>query len=176
MPFYKIDGLAPTLPESGRFWIAPDVQIVGDVRFGEDASVWFGSVLRGDNDSITLGAGSNIQDGCLVHTDPGFPVVLGAHSSVGHGVMLHGCSIGEKSLIGMRAIILNGAKIGNNCLVGAGSLITEGKEFPDNSLIIGSPARVMRTLEEKDLKRMQGAAGYVARWQRYKKGLVVRNA
>jgi len=176
MPFYEIDGLAPSLPENGRFWIAPDVQIIGDVRLGEDASVWFGSVLRGDNDSITLSAGSNIQDGCLVHTDPGFPVFIGANTSVGHGVMLHGCSIGEKSLIGMRAIILNGAKIGNHCLVGAGSLVTEGKEFPDHSLIIGSPARVARTLTEKDLKRMQGAAGYVARWQRYKKGLTVRGS
>ncbi len=173
MPLYEIDGLAPTPPANGRFWVAPDVQVIGDVRIGEDVSIWFGSVLRADNDFISIGARTNIQDGCLLHVDPGFPITLEEAVSIGHGVMLHGCTIGKNTLVGMRATVMNGAKIGKNCLIGAGALVTEGKEFPDNSLIIGSPARVARPLDEQEILRREKAAdGYVARWQRYNVGLV----
>jgi carbonic anhydrase/acetyltransferase-like protein (isoleucine patch superfamily) len=175
MPLYEIDGLKPTVPANGHFWVAPGVQVIGDVRIGEDVSIWFGSVLRGDNDSITIEARANIQDGCLLHVDPGFPILICTGAALGHGAILHGCTVGENSLIGMGATVLNGAKIGRNSLVGARALVTEGKEFPDNSLIIGSPARVARTLEPHEIeKRRAGADGYVARWQRYSKGLVVR--
>jgi carbonic anhydrase/acetyltransferase-like protein (isoleucine patch superfamily) len=175
MPLYEIDGLAPTVPDNKRYWVAPDAQIVGNVSIGEDVSIWFGSILRGDNDSITLGARSNVQDGCLMHTDPGFPVKIAEGVSIGHGAVLHGCFVDENSLIGMGAIVLNGARIGKNCLVGARALITEGKEFPDGSLIIGSPAKVARPLEEHEIERRRKAAdGYVARYQRYKSGLILR--
>src|SRR6202007_1107130 len=139
-------------------------QVIGQVILEEDASVWFGAVLRGDNEPLRLGRGSHIQEGAVVHTDAGFPLTLGANVTVGHQAMLHGCTIGEGSLIGIQAVVLNGAKIGKNCLVGAGALVTEGKEFPDNSLIIGSPAQAVRELAPEDIKRMQGnTANYVAR-------------
>lgn len=174
MPLYEIDGLRPALPESGRYWVAPGVQVIGNVIIGEDVSIWFGSVLRADNDSITLGKGVNVQDGCLMHVDPGFPIVIAEGASIGHGAVMHGCSIGENSLVGMGATILNGAKIGRNSLVGARALVTEGKEFPENSLIVGSPARVVRTLEPHEVeKRRASAAFYMAHSQKFKKGLIV---
>jgi carbonic anhydrase/acetyltransferase-like protein (isoleucine patch superfamily) len=175
MPLYAIDGVAPSVPANGRYWIAPSVHVIGDVRIGEDVSIWFGSVLRGDNDSITIEARANIQDGCLLHVDPGFPILIREGAALGHGAILHGCTIGENSLIGMGATLLNGAKIGRNSLVGARALVTEGKEFPDNSLIIGSPARAVRQLEEHEIERRRTSAeGYIARSQRYKKGLTVQ--
>jgi len=175
MPLYEIDGRAPAVPANGRFWVAPGAQVIGDVRIGEDVSIWFGAVLRGDNDSITIEARANIQDGCLLHVDPGFPILIREGASLGHGAILHGCTIGENALIGMGATVLNGAKIGRNSLVGARALVTEGKEFPDNSLIIGSPARVARPLEEHEIERRRSSAeGYIARWQRYKSSLIVR--
>jgi len=175
MPLYEIDGLAPTVPANGRFYIAPDAHVIGDVRIGEDVSIWFGSVLRADNDSITIEARANIQDGCLLHVDPGFPILIREGAGLGHGAILHGCTIGENALVGMGATILNGAKIGRNSLVGARALVTEGKDFPENSLILGSPAKAVRLLEPHEIERRKKAAeGYVARGQRYKSGLIVR--
>jgi carbonic anhydrase/acetyltransferase-like protein (isoleucine patch superfamily) len=177
MPLYEIDGVAPTVPANGRYWVAPGAHVIGDVRIGEDVSIWFGSVLRADNDSITIEARANIQDGCLLHVDPGFPILIREGAALGHGAVLHGCTIGENSLIGMGATVLNGAKIGRNSLVGAGALVTEGKDFPDNSLIIGTPARVARQLNEHEIeKRRTSAEGYVARSRRYQTSLIVRQA
>lgn len=173
MPLYVLDGIGPTLPAADRFWVAPDAQIIGDVWLAEDASVWFGSVLRGDNERISLGVRANVQDGCLLHTDMGYPLEIGADCSIGHRAVLHGCTIGANSLIGMGAILLNGVKIGRNCLVGANSLLTEGKIFPDNSLIVGSPARVIRSIDETMAAQLsENAAHYVKNWRRYARGLV----
>ena len=156
MPIYELDGQAPEFPADGRYWVADTAVLIGRVRLKSDASVWFGAVLRGDNEWIELGERSQIQDNATLHTDPGFPLVIGANCVIGHNVMLHGCTIGDNSLIGMGAILLNGAKIGNNSLVGAGALVTEGKSFPDNSLIVGAPARVIRTLDDKAVEMIRG--------------------
>ena len=172
MAVFELDGEAPDLPGEGRYWIAESANVIGRVRLMPDASVWFGSVLRGDNEWIELGERSQIQDNSTLHTDPGFPIVIGDNCVIGHNVMLHGCTVGSGSLIGMGAIVLNGAKIGSNCLVGAGALVTEGKEFPDNSLIVGTPARALRTLDDKARDAIaRGADIYVRRWQQYAKGL-----
>ena len=172
MAIFELDGQAPELPADGRYWIAESASVIGRVRLKTDTSVWFGSVLRGDNEWIELGERTQIQDNATLHTDPGFPIVIGRDCVIGHNVVLHGCTIADNSLIGMGAIVLNGAKIGANCLVGAGALVTEGKQFPDGSLIVGAPARVIRTLDEKATKMIAGAADiYVKRWQRYAKGL-----
>jgi carbonic anhydrase/acetyltransferase-like protein (isoleucine patch superfamily) len=174
MPVYKLDNLAPDLPPKGHYFVAPGAHVIGRVKLGEDASVWFNAIVRGDTDLIEIGARANIQDGSILHTDPGFPLTIGADATIGHNVILHGCTIGEGALIGMGATILNGAKIGRNCLVGANALVTEGKEFPDNSLIVGSPARVVRTLDEKGAGagRMI-AAVYAARAKKFAGGLHV---
>lgn len=138
MPIYALGGLTPKLPPAGLHWIAPDAHVIGDVELRENVGIWFGSVLRGDNERITIGAGTNIQEGVMAHTDMGFPLTTGKGCTIGHHAILHGCTLGDNVLIGMGASILNGAKIGNNCLVGANALVTEGKEFPDNSLIVGA--------------------------------------
>jgi carbonic anhydrase/acetyltransferase-like protein (isoleucine patch superfamily) len=170
MAIYELDGERPDLPE--RYWIAESATVIGRVRLKSEASVWFGSVLRGDNEWIELGERSQIQDNATLHTDPGFPLVIGHDCVIGHNVVLHGCTIADNSLIGMGAIVLNGARIGRCCLVGAGALVTEGKTFPDYSLIVGAPARVIRTLDGKAAHMIAGAADiYVKRWQRYAKGL-----
>ena len=172
MAIYELDGQAPELPADGRYWIAESASVIGRVRLKRDASVWFGSVLRGDNEWIELGEGSNVQDNCTCHTDPGFPLVLGKNVTVGHNVILHGCIVGEGALIGMHATVMNGAKIGRNSVVGAGSVITEGKEFPENSLIIGAPARVIRTLDaDQAAKAARPAQSYQRNGPRFKKGL-----
>jgi carbonic anhydrase/acetyltransferase-like protein (isoleucine patch superfamily) len=172
MPIYELDGQGPEFPGDGRYWIAETAVLIGRVRMRRDSSIWFGAVLRGDNEWSEIGERSQIQDNSTLHTDPGFPMVIGANCVIGHKVMLHGCIVGDNSLIGMGAILLNGSKIGRNSLVGAGALITEGKEFPDNSLIVGAPARVIRTLDESATKRIAGGADiYVKRWQQYQKGL-----
>jgi carbonic anhydrase/acetyltransferase-like protein (isoleucine patch superfamily) len=172
MAIFELDGQAPELPADGRWWIADSASVIGRVRLKADASVWFGSVLRGDNEWIELGERSQVQDNSTLHTDPGFPLVIGANCVIGHNVVLHGCIIGSSSLIGMGAIVLNGAKIGENCLVGAGALVTEGKEFPDNSLIVGTPARAVRALDDKARDAIaRGADIYVRRWQQYARGL-----
>lgn len=172
MALYSLDGVSPTLPASGRFFVAENAVVVGDVVIEEDASVWFGSTLRGDNERITIGARSNVQDGCVMHTDPGFPLVIGSDCTIGHAAIVHGCTIGAGSLVGMGATILNGAKIGNSCLVGAGALVTEGKEFPDFSMIVGAPARAIKTLGPEWQVRLMGASGrYVANGRRYRDGM-----
>ena len=172
MAVYELDGQGPDLPADGRWWIAESASVIGRVRLLREASVWFGAVLRGDNEWITLGERSQIQDNATLHTDPGFPLTIGADCVIGHNVILHGCVIGDNSLVGMGAIMLNGSKIGRNCLVGAGALVTEGKTFPDNALIVGAPARVIRTLDAEAAAMIaNGADIYVRRWQQYAKGL-----
>ena len=170
MAIYELDDYQPNIDPSA--WVADSASVIGRVAMAEGASVWFGAVLRGDNEWITLGKDANVQDGCVLHTDIGYPLTLGERVSIGHQVMLHGCTVGEGTLIGIGAIVLNGAKIGKNCVVGAGSLVTEGKEFPDNSLIVGSPARVLRTLEPEQIERFGRAATfYVSNAARYRAGL-----
>ena len=172
MAIYRLDDEQPELPADHRYWVAETAAVIGRVRLKTDASVWFGSVLRGDNEWIEIGERSQIQDNSTLHVDPGFPIVIGADCVIGHNVVLHGCSIAANSLIGMGAIVLNGARVGRHCLVGAGALITEGKEFSDHSLIVGAPARVMRPLGEEEAQKIARAAdGYVKRWQRYAAGL-----
>lgn len=172
MPIYELDDAKPEFPADGKYWVAETAVLIGRVRLKSFASVWFGAVLRGDNEWIELGERSQIQDNATLHTDPGFPMTIGANCVIGHNVMLHGCVIGDNSLVGMSAIMLNGSKIGNDCLVGAGALITEGKTFPDNSLIVGAPARAVRTLDSKAQEMIaRGADVYVRRWQQYAKGL-----
>jgi carbonic anhydrase/acetyltransferase-like protein (isoleucine patch superfamily) len=172
MAIFELDGQAPELPADGRCWIADNASVIGRVRLKSDTSVWFGAVLRGDNEWIELGERSQIQDNSTLHTDPGFPMVIGANCVIGHNTMLHGCMVGDNSLIGMGAIVLNGARIGKNSLVGAGALVTEGKSFPDNSLIVGAPARAIRTLDDDARARIaQGADIYVRRSRQYAKGL-----
>jgi len=168
MPIYALDDIAPTLPASGSVWIAPDAQVIGRVTLGEEVGVWFGAVIRGDNDPISIGARTNIQDGAMLHADPGIPLTIGADVTVGHHAILHGCSVGDNSLIGMGATVLNRARIGANCIVGANALVTEGKEFPDFSLIVGAPAKAVRTLDPATAAQLRAsAAHYVANARRY---------
>jgi carbonic anhydrase/acetyltransferase-like protein (isoleucine patch superfamily) len=170
MALYELDGVAPTLGEGA--WVADSAQVIGSVELGENASVWFGVVIRGDTETIRLGRNVNVQDGSVLHADAGVPLTLGDNVSIGHQVMLHGCTIGEGSLIGIQAVVLNNAKIGRNCIVGAGSVVTEGKEFPDNSLIFGSPAKLVRTLDETGQQMGRHIAGhYVDNAARYGRGL-----
>jgi len=172
MPIYALDGRKPSLPAPDRFWIAPDAHVIGAVALGEDVGVWFGAVLRGDNELIRIGARSNIQEGAMLHTDMGFPIEIGEDCTIGHHAILHGCRIGTGSLVGMGATILNGAQIGAHCLVGANALVTEGKEFPDHSLIVGAPARAVRTLDAASAQRLRlSAANYVENWRRFARGL-----
>jgi carbonic anhydrase/acetyltransferase-like protein (isoleucine patch superfamily) len=172
MGLYELDGEAPELPADGLYWVAETAVVVGRVRLHSDVSIWYGSVLRGDNEWIEIGARSHIQDNATLHTDPGFPLTIGRDCVIGHNVVLHGCAIGDNSLIGMGAIVLNGARIGKNCLVGAGALVTEDKEFPDNSLIVGAPAKAVRETDDKARAMIARAAEvYVKRWKRYAKGL-----
>ncbi|MDO6413317.1 gamma carbonic anhydrase family protein [Sphingomonas sp. BIUV-7] len=172
MPLYALDGLRPTLPADGSAWIAPSADVIGDARLGPGASIWFGAVVRSDNTPIWIGARSNVQDGAMLHSDPGSPLTIGEDVTIGHHAVLHGCTIGNRVLIGMGARILNDAVIGDDCLVGAGSLVTEGKVFPPGSLIVGSPAQVKRQLTPQAIARLKAsAAGYVANAARYRDGL-----
>lgn len=171
MPLYSLD-CEVTKPASGRYWVAPTATVIGNVDIREDASVWFGTVIRGDNEKIVLGERSNVQESCVLHTDPGFPMTISPDCTVGHMVMLHGCTIGPGSLIGIGSIILNGAKIGEGCLIGANTLIPEGKVIPPRSLVMGSPGRVVRELTDEQVTAVRATAGrYVANWQRFKEKL-----
>lgn len=170
MAIFELDGNAPQLDEG--VWIAESAEVIGKVELHKNANVWPQVVIRGDNDLIQIGEGSNVQDASVLHTDPGYELIIGKHVTVGHKVMLHGCHIGDGSLIGIGAVILNGAKIGKNCLVGASALITEGKEFPDGSMIIGSPAKAVKTLTPEQIAGIKEIAGhYVKNAQRYIKTL-----
>ncbi|MCR9148744.1 MAG: gamma carbonic anhydrase family protein [Rhodobacteraceae bacterium] len=168
---YALDGIAPDIAPDA--WIAPDANLIGKVVIGAAASVWFGATIRGDNEEIRLGDGSNIQENCVLHTDIGYPLVIGANCTIGHKAMLHGCTIGEGSLIGMGATVLNGARIGRGCLIGANALVTEGKEIPDGSLVMGAPGRVVRQLDEAARDRLLwSAAHYRENAARFRAGLV----
>lgn len=172
MPIYSLGGVTPQLPPRGRYFIATGAQVIGKVILHDEVSVWFNAVLRGDNDVIEIGARSNIQDGAIVHIDPGFPVSVGEGCTIGHRAILHGCTIGANSLIGMGATLLNGARIGENCLVGAGALVTEGKVFEPGHLILGTPARAVRKLDEAAIAGLRRPAqGYVDNWKRFAAGL-----
>ena len=172
MPIYALEGVDPELPAQGQYWIAPTAVVIGRVRLAKNASIWFGAVLRGDNDLIAIGENSNIQDNSVVHTDPGQPVTVGANVTVGHNVILHSTSVGDNSLIGMGATLLNRSRIGKNSIVGANALVTEGKEFDDGMLIVGSPARALRPLGEAELTMLKAAAEvYVANYRRFLSGL-----
>jgi carbonic anhydrase/acetyltransferase-like protein (isoleucine patch superfamily) len=170
MAIYALGELAPRIDDSA--WVADSAQVIGEVNLAADTSIWFNAVLRGDNTALTIGRGCNIQDGAVLHSDYGFPLTLGEDVTVGHQVMLHGCTVGDGSLIGIQSVILNGARIGRNCLVGAGSLVTEGKEFEDGSLIMGRPAKVVRMLTPEQIEAQRlGAVNYAAKAQAFKAGL-----
>ncbi len=158
MTVYALNGATPTLPDGDDFWIAPDANVIGRVELQVGASVWFGTTLRGDTELIFVGAGSNIQENCVLHADPGFPLTIGKNCTIGHKVTLHGCTIGSNSLIGMDATVLNGARIGKNCLIGAGALITEGKVIPDGSLVMGAPGKVVRELDQTAIQGLTASA------------------
>lgn len=172
MTVFALEGHVPQLPEDGACWIAPGAAVIGRVRLGRNASVWFGAVIRGDNDLISIGENSNVQDGAVLHTDPGLELVIGRNCTIGHKAILHGCVIGDNTLIGMGAVILNRARIGDNCLIGANALITEGKFIPDNSLVMGQPGKVVGELNEDAIRRLTiSAENYVRNWQRFAEGL-----
>jgi carbonic anhydrase/acetyltransferase-like protein (isoleucine patch superfamily) len=172
MPIHDLDDAAPVLPAAGRFWIAPGAQLIGRVLLGDEASVWFNAVVRGDNEPITIGARTNIQDGSVLHSDAGAPLTIGADCTIGHRVILHGATIGEGTLVGMGATVLNRAVIGAGSLVGANALVTEGKVFAAGSLILGSPARAVRMLDDAEQSALMAAAAhYVANWRRFAAGL-----
>ncbi len=170
MTLYALDGVAPEVADDT--WIAPDANVIGRVVIETGASVWFGCTLRGDNEEIRVGRGSNVQENCVMHTDMGYPLTIGAGCTIGHKAMLHGCTIGENSLIGMGATVLNGAVIGRDCLIGAGALVTEGKEIPDGSLVVGAPGRVVRGLDADAIAGLRASAvHYQERMRRFRAGL-----
>jgi carbonic anhydrase/acetyltransferase-like protein (isoleucine patch superfamily) len=172
MPLYSLDDESPVVPADGDCWIAPDASVIGRVRLSAGVGIWFGAVLRGDNEPIDIGADTNLQEHVMVHTDPGYPVRVGRGCTIGHRAILHGCTIGDNTLVGMGAIVLNGAVIGRNCLIGAGALVTEGKQIPDGSLVVGTPAKVIRELDADAIERLRGSArNYVANWRRFRSGL-----
>ena len=168
MTLYALGDLRPTLPPQGEYWVAPNAVVLGDVVLHRNASVWFGAVLRGDTDRLTVGENSNIQDLSVLHADAGVPLTIGRNVTVGHKAMLHGCTVGDNSLIGIGAVILNGARIGKNCLIGAKALIPEGKEIPDGALVVGQPGRAIRQLTEGQIAALEASAQhYVQNWKRF---------
>jgi carbonic anhydrase/acetyltransferase-like protein (isoleucine patch superfamily) len=172
MPVYSLGNVTPELPNDDEYWIAPTAAVMGRVVLKKNASVWWGATLRGDNEPIVLGENSNVQDGAVLHTDPGWPLTIGANVIIGHQAMLHGCDIGDGSLIGIGAVVLNGAKIGRNCLIGAKALIGEGKQIPDNSVVMGAPGKVVREIRPEEVEKLAAnAAGYVSHWKRYRREL-----
>lgn len=171
MTLWTLDQHRVVTPEPGRFWVAPTAVVIGQVTLEEDVSVWFGAVVRGDNEPIHIGARSNIQEQCVLHVDPGYPMTLGEDCTIGHMAMLHGCHVGKGCLIGIGAIVLNGARIGEGSIIGAGALVPEGKEIPPNSVVFGSPGKVMREVNPAERERIaRGVADYSARWKRYVRG------
>jgi carbonic anhydrase/acetyltransferase-like protein (isoleucine patch superfamily) len=169
---YNLGNVTPELPNDDEYWIAPNAAVIGRVILKKNASIWWGATLRGDNDPIVVGENSNVQDGSVLHTDTGAPLIIGSQVTVGHLVMLHGCTIGDNTLVGIGSIVLNGARIGNNCLIGAGCLIAEGKEIPDNSLVMGAPGKVVREISPQQAAMLAGGAvHYVENWKRYRREL-----
>lgn len=176
MSVYSLDGNMPELPTSDDYWIAPNAHVIGNVKIGSKCSIWFGSVLRGDNELIDIGAGSNIQENSVLHTDLGYPLEIGVNCTIGHSSIVHGCRIGDNSLIGMGAVILNGAKIGKNCLIAASALVKEGAEIPDNSLVVGMPGKVIRQIDENGIKDLEASAiGYQLKMKKFKETLTKIN-
>ena len=174
MTLYALDGHQPQTPADGDYWVAPGAHVIGQVVLETATSVWFGSTLRGDNEVITIGAGTNVQENTIMHTDMGYPLTIGAGCTIGHKAMLHGCILGDNTLIGMGATVLNGARIGNNCLIGAGALITEGKEIPNGSLVMGVPGKVVRELDADAIAGLRKSAlHYQARMRKFRAGLKV---
>ena len=172
MTLYILDGIRPTVPAAGAWWAAPDATLIGKVRIAEDVGIWFGAVLRGDNEEIAVGARTNIQDLCVIHTDIGYPATIGADCTIGHRAILHGCTIGDNTLIGMGAVVLNGATIGRDCLIAAHALVPEGRAIPDGSLVVGVPAKVVRPLTDAEIARNRvSAEHYAANWKRFAAGL-----
>jgi carbonic anhydrase/acetyltransferase-like protein (isoleucine patch superfamily) len=173
MAVYKLDEISPELPESGNYWIAASATVAGRVRIGQDVGIWFGAALRGDDEVLEVGARTNVQDNAVLHADPGFPLVIGRGCTIGHSAVVHGCTIGDNTLVGMGATVMNGARIGANCIIGANALITEGKAFPDNSLIMGVPAKAVRELDASAVSGLRSSADtYVQKWRRYALGAV----
>jgi carbonic anhydrase/acetyltransferase-like protein (isoleucine patch superfamily) len=174
MPTFALDGTSPQLPAAGAYWIAPDASVIGRVTLEEGVGIWFGAVLRGDLESITIGRNSNIQEHCVVHTDAGYPLSVGEGCTIGHRAILHGCLIGQNSLVGMGAMVMNGAVVGEGCLIGAGALIPEGRIIPRGSLVLGMPGKVVRPLTTEEIGRNRvSAAHYVANWKRFSRGLAI---
>lgn len=172
MPIYSLEGISPKLPPEGKYFVAPDAHVIGNVELGEDVGIWFGAVLRGDYEPIRIGKGTNVQEGAMFHTDPGFPIEVGEGCTIGHHSIVHGAVIGDNCLVGMGATLLNGVRLGRNCLVGANALVTENKVFEDNSLIVGAPARAVRMLDEAAVSRLRlSAAHYVKNYRRFLNGL-----
>lgn len=172
MPLYALNDHEPEIADPARVWIAPDAQVIGRVHLGRDVGIWFGAALRGDNESIRIGDRSNVQEGVIMHADPGFPLTVGDDVTIAHGAIVHGCTVGDGSLVGMGATVLNGARIGRGCLIGANALVTEGREFPEYSLIVGAPAKAVRTLEPSAVEDLrQRALRYVEKARRYAAGL-----
>lgn len=171
MTLYALDGVSPELP-SDFHWIAPTAVLIGKIKLSAGSNIWFGAVLRGDNELISVGENTNIQENCVLHTDPGFPLTIGTACTIGHKAMLHGCTIGENTLIGMNATVLNGARIGKNCLIGAGALIPEGKDIPDNSMVVGMPGKIIRELDDAAVSGLKASAlHYVNNAKRFSQGL-----
>lgn len=176
MPLYELDGISPDLAGSSapndNCWVAPCATLIGKIVLLEEANIWFGAVLRGDNEQILIGQGSNVQDLAMMHTDMGFPLTVGKDCTIGHKAIIHGCTIGDNTLIGMGATVMNGAVIGKNCMIGAGALVAEGKQIPNNSLVVGAPGKVLRSLDDVAVAGLKGAAmHYVANSKRYRKGM-----
>lgn len=172
MPLWEFEGEAPALPDDGSAWVAPGAQLMGRIILEQDVSIWFNAVLRGDNEPIIIGRGSNIQDGAVCHVDPGFPLTIGQEVTVGHKALLHGCTIGDGCLIGMGAVVMNGAKIGEGALIGANALIPEGREVPPRAMVLGQPGKVIRSLDGAAARALrEGAAHYRVRKEQYRKGL-----
>ncbi|MCM8729854.1 gamma carbonic anhydrase family protein [Hephaestia sp. GCM10023244] len=167
MPLYEIDAKAPQLPADRSGWVAPSADLIGDVQVGREVGIWFGAVIRADNTAIVLGDRTNVQEGAMLHSDPGFPLTLGEDCTIGHHAILHGCTIGDRVLVGMGATILNGATIGDDCLIGAGALVTEGKSFPAGSLIVGAPARAVRQLKPEMIAGLKASAQHYVTRQRH---------
>ncbi|HMQ92230.1 MAG TPA: gamma carbonic anhydrase family protein [Amaricoccus sp.] len=171
MAVYKLDEYSPELPEAGNYWIAPSATVAGRVRVGRDVGIWFGAALRGDDEALDVGDRTNVQDNAVLHADPGFPLMIGRGCTIGHGAIVHGCTIGDNTMVGMGSTIMNGARIGANCIIGANALVTEGKAFPDNSLIMGAPAKAVRELDPNAVSELERSAeAYVEKWRRYARG------